>query len=157
MVDIKETININKEVKILDPEKSVCDHSRIEQGMPENVHEAFRHYRQMAIAMSVSLMGLSFTVLGWLLIAKVILSPWYVHVITIVALVLVIVCGATVQFFAFQGYKYQARSMVEKDAIKKQQLRDKANQWFTRQDEIAWILYISFVIAVFAAFFGLIF
>lgn len=112
------------------------------------INDAFKHYRQIAIAMSVSFIGISFTVLGWLLVTKVVLYPVCLYETVLFSYITTIISGASVQFFSFQGYKYHARSLVSDDSEEATRLFQKSNRWFIKEDWAVWVLYISFIIGI---------
>lgn len=119
------------------------------------INDAFKHYRQIAVAMSVSFIGISFTVLGWLLIAKINFYSICLYVLVLLFYVATIIFGASVQFFSFQGYKYHARSLIARDVKEAEQLFKKSNQWFDAEDLAVWVLYLSFILGVITTIVGL--
>lgn len=119
------------------------------------INDAFKHYRQIAVAMSVSFMGISFTVLGWLLISKINFYSVCLYALVLLFYIATIISGASVQFFSFQGYKYHARSLIAQDAGEAERLFKKSNHWFDTEDWAVWILYLSFILGVISTIVGI--
>ena len=110
------------------------------------IREKFKDYRESGIALSVTLISLSSALILWgnnLLNVKDIASCVKIIVFTqIVFCSLTILSCLCIQFFNYQGYKHEARSVSD------QSTQRKANCWFSKEDYSVYTSIVLFLISL---------
>lgn len=120
----------------------------------QNIHDFFKHYRQSGIAFSAFLVSICSALIVWLVNFLNSKPQGWENILIwtqLIFLVLMILSSLLIQYFHYQGYKYLARSFVERltdDKLNKSSniLFETSNKFFNTQDNMVNVSGFLFII-----------